>query len=157
MAATFRLSPIIFDRALQDPEARTGRSQVRLGQTGAHGGGELCAGGEPGSRQRAVAIGRSGWIRRTALRQWPKRNREVLSSTCVGGMSSLGAPCKGAWSWADNALSHFAEFSEHLVPNRSFHPHVEERNSQIPFLWKQASRAHLQSPSGSQVASQPHR
>ena len=54
LAAALRLPPVIFDRAFQDAEARAGRPQVRLGQTGAHGRRELCAGGEPGTRQRAV-------------------------------------------------------------------------------------------------------
>ena len=54
LAAALRLPAAIFDCAVQDAEARAGRPQVRLGQTGAHRRRELCAGGEPRSGQRAV-------------------------------------------------------------------------------------------------------
>src|SRR5260370_32911795 len=55
LAAALRLPPVIFDRALQDVEARAGRSQVCMGQTGAHRRCELRACGEPRPRQRPVA------------------------------------------------------------------------------------------------------
>ena len=87
LAATLRLPPAIFDRAVQDPEARAGRPQVCVGQAGAHSRGELCAGGEPRARRRA---GRSCWPRLTSEQQSAQTPPDSCRQTihvCMPGVS----------------------------------------------------------------------
>ena len=65
VAAALRLSPAIFDCAVQDAETRAGRPQVRLGQAGTYGGSELCAGGESGEGEHV------SWRRSNLRSQFP--------------------------------------------------------------------------------------
>ena len=87
LAATLRLPAAIFDCAVQDPEARARRPQVRLGQTGAHGRRELCAGGEPGARQRARRRGRPRCDYRNSSPANSARFRRQTIQVCMPGVS----------------------------------------------------------------------
>src|SRR6202042_480967 len=59
LVAALRLPAVVLDRPFQDAETCAGRPQIRVGQTGAYGGGELRSGGDARFRRRALTRIRS--------------------------------------------------------------------------------------------------
>ncbi len=87
LVAALRLPAAVFSGAVQDIEARAGRPEVRVGQAGAYGRGEVCAGGNPRFGERPLTT--------APILQRVSAKADGLTLTSPGidpGKSAAGAP-----------------------------------------------------------------